>query len=403
MLAAAFGLAASSVHFHTVGAMIVPLEQEMGWSRAAISTSLLIASTLLVFAAFAAGVLADRVGARRVGIVGISLYALSLAGIGMSGPSITSWYVAWGVMAVANGFATGVIWTMAIVSRFEKHRGLALALTLSGTGLTVAGVPVFSLYFTESWGWRSAYFGLCAVILVGVVPLLLAFFRDSHDLARHSSASSPSVPVGGSKPGLSVHTAIRGRQLWQIAVSFFLLGVGIGSMIVHLQPMLIESGMTATTAAVIASSIGPALVISRLLTGVLLDRFSTVLIAGSVALFPAICCVTVLNFDGSIMMATTAALLIGAALGTEVDVMAFVVSRYMGPKNYGALFGLVSGIFGISVGFAPVLAGAAYDNLGSYSSMLWVNVFCSLLASIMLFTLGRACGMSEYHDKCYQW
>ncbi len=148
--------------------------------------------------------------------------------------------------------------------------------------------------------------------------------------------------------------------------------------------------MTGRTAAFVASVVGPSLIVGRLVTGALLDRLRTPLVAGTVAVFPAVCCLMMLCFDGSVVVAVLIAILLGVATGAEGDVLAFIVARYLGAKNYGALFGIVGGIFGLGMGLAPVLAGMSYDELGSYSLLLQINVVCSLLGAGMLYTLGRA-------------
>lgn len=394
VLAAAVGLGAGTIHYHSLGVMIVPLEEAMGWPRRDISAGLLITSIATIFFVFVAGAIADRIGARRVGVVGLVSYAIALVVIGLSGPGLGSWYLAWGCLAVVHGMAAGVIWSLAIVSRFSRHRGLALALTLSGSGICVAVVPPFALLLIEAWSWRAAYFGLAALIILVALPLVLAFFRDAHDLARSTSGRATvgdfSEDARENKTGLSWRAALAGRHVWQLAASFFLIAIAVSTLLVHLQPMLIDTGMTGRTAAFVASVVGPSLIVGRLVTGALLDRLSTPHVAGTVALFPAVCCLMMLGFDGSVVVAVLIAILLGVATGAEGDVLAFIVARYLGAKNYGALFGIVGGIFGLGMGLAPVLAGMSHDELGSYSLLLQINVVCSLLGAGMLYALGRA-------------
>ncbi|MDE0511890.1 MAG: MFS transporter [Gammaproteobacteria bacterium] len=391
-MAAAIGSGAGVVHYHSLGAMIVPLEQTMGWSRSEISSGLLIGSITALFFTFLAGMVADRIGARRVALTGVTLYAMAIVGIGFSGPTIVSWYVAWGVLAVVQGMASGVIWSLAIVSRFSRHRGLALAIVLSGSGLCVAVVPPFALLLTETWGWRAAYFGLGAAIIVVAMPFLIAFFRDAHDLARSNADAAAVVHAADareSKTGLSLHEVFAGRLVYQSGISFVLLGIAVSTFLVHLQPMLIDAGITAKTAAFIASVVGPSLIVGRLVTGALLDRMSTPLISGTIALLPPVCCLLMLGFDGSFIVAVLIAILLGLVTGAEGDLLAFVLAKYFGAKNFGALLGIVGGIFGIGFGLAPVLAGMTFDTLGSYTLILKINAIFSLLAATMLYALGN--------------
>ena len=392
VLAAGLGCGAGTIHFHSVGVMIVPLEQAMGWSRSEISGGMLIASLSVGIVTFFAGAVADRIGARRVAITGLTLYALALIGIGFSGPTLLSWYAAWSFLALVQGMATAVIFAVAVVSRFSKHRGLALGITLSGSGLVITTVPPFALWLTETWGWSAAYFGLAALIYLIPLPFLLAFFRDAHDLARSKAVQKSAAAfedARAGKKGLSIRVALTGRHAWRLAFSFLVLAIGVATFLVHLQPMLIGSGMSARTAAYIASVVGPSLIVGRLITGAVLDRLRTPIVAGIVAVFPAMCCLLMLNFNGSIAVAIVVAIMLGVATGSEGDVLSYIVAEYMGEKNYGALFSVIGGIVGLGFGVAPYIAGLIYDIFGSYTLMLNVNLFAALLASGILFTLPK--------------
>ena len=392
VLAAALGGGAGTIHFHSLGVMIVPLEQAMGWSRSEISGGMLIASLSVGIVTFFAGAVADRIGARRVAITGLTLYALGLIAIGFSGPTLLSWYAAWSFLALVQGMATAVIFAIAVVSRFSKQRGLALGITLSGSGLVAATAPPFALWLIENWGWSAAYFGLAAVIYLIALPFVLAFFRDAHDLARSTAMQTNAAAVEdarATKKGLSIRVALTGRHAWRLAFSFLVLSVGVATFLVHLQPMFIGSGLSAKTAAYIASVVGPSLIVGRLITGALLDRIRTTIVAGIIALFPAMCCLLMLNFDGSIAVAIVMAIILGIATGSEGDVLSYIVAEYMGEKNYGALFSVIGGIVGLGFGVAPYVAGLIYDTFGSYTLMLNVNMFAALLVSGILFTLPK--------------
>lgn len=393
VLASALGFASGTVHFHSLGVLIIPLEEAMGWSRSEISGGMLITSIAVSFFSVLAGTAADRIGARRIAITGLILYALGLVAIGFSGPSIISWYVAWGFLAMFQAMASGIIFAIAIVSRFSKHRGLALGVTLSGSGFTIAVVPPITLWLTEMWGWRAAYFGLSTLILVIALPLVLAFFRDSHDLSRASASKHTddlAVDARAAKSGLDIKEAVLGTHAWRLMVSFFMIVIGVATFLVHLQPMLIDGGMTAANAAYIASVVGPSLIVGRLITGAVLDRVRTPLVAGTIALFPVVCCLLMLNFDGSIATAILIAILLGISTGAEGDVLSYVVAEYVGEKNYGAMYSLIGGLVGLGFGVAPYFAGLSYDLLGSYSVILKINAAAGVIAAVMLYTLSKA-------------
>lgn len=73
--------------------------------------------------------------------------------------------------------------------------------------------------------------------------------------------------------GFSFREAVATRQFVFIAFSFLLLGIMSGGILAHLVPLLTDRGVTPTMAANVASLLGVALIVARLFTGYLLDRF----------------------------------------------------------------------------------------------------------------------------------
>ena len=61
----------SGLHGYSLGVMIVPLEQELGWTRAQISAGPLIISCIGLFAGPVVGLGIDRIGPRPIAIAGV--------------------------------------------------------------------------------------------------------------------------------------------------------------------------------------------------------------------------------------------------------------------------------------------------------------------------------------------
>jgi MFS family permease len=68
--------------------------------------------------------------------------------------------------------------------------------------------------------------------------------------------------------------------------------------------------------------------------------------------------------------AMIAIVLLGFAGGVEVDLLAYLVARYIGVRNYGVVYGTIFGLFSIGAGAGPTLLGYAYDRTGSYSLIM---------------------------------
>jgi MFS family permease len=392
VLAAAVGFGVVTVHYHSLGVMIRPLSDLFGWSRGQISAGLMIGSFGIMVLGPVFGNIADRIGARRMALLGICAYSAGLVAIGLSGPSIWTWYAAWTFMGVGQAMAAGTVWTMAIASRFERHRGLALALALSGTGLIAAFAPVLTFAVFEAHGWRAAYFVLAGGIIVFVLPLLWALFWDASDLARRDAKRvggiAPSAAVVA-KAGLTLAEALRTLRFWQMGLAFLIAALSISAMLIHFQPMLIDGGLPPASAAAIAAVIGPSLVFGRLIGGYLLDRVFAPLVAMVVFLIPTISCFLLFNYQGGWQDALIIGICLGAAAGAELDLIAYLTARYFGLKSYGAIYGILGGLFAVGAGLAPVLAGAAFDITGSYQTILLIFGMGLLTCATMIGLLGK--------------
>src|SRR4051812_22673198 len=106
VLAAILGYTASAIHQQSLGVMMKPLSAAFGWSRAEIAAAASMASIGTIVTAPLVGRLVDRFGARKVSSIGLPLYCLGIAAAGLTGPSIWSWYLVWGFVALVY-MATG--------------------------------------------------------------------------------------------------------------------------------------------------------------------------------------------------------------------------------------------------------------------------------------------------------
>ncbi|MDG2004639.1 MAG: hypothetical protein P8J20_15055 [Novosphingobium sp.] len=92
--------------------------------------------------------------------------------------------------------------------------------------------------------------------------------------------------------------------------------------------------------------------------------------------------------EADIMKAAIAAALFGLAGGGEVDVLAYMTSRYFGLKSFGTLFALVS-VFGtIGLGLEPLLGGLVHDLTGTYDPLLLAVMHGAIFAAFLAARLG---------------
>ena len=382
----ALGYGAATAHIYSAGLFIAPLEREFGWSRAAITGGLTVISVISVFGAPFVGLLIDRIGARKIGIPGLAVYAAGIAALSLAGPSLLGWYALWILIGVGSLMTKATVWTSAVASRFDRSRGLAMAITLCGAGFGSALMPVLANRLLVAFNWREAYLALGGIIALVSIPLMIPFLRDARDVARTRAPTSQPVPVLG---GLHFAEAVRSARFFKLALISFLAVSAMTAMMVHMVPILSERGFTSSDAARIAGLAGVGSVIGRLGTGFLLDRFSGTMIGGVGFSLPILVVLAIYGAGDLPWVAAPAAFLLGVTLGTEVDVIGYVTSRYFGMRNFGGVFGTLIGLQSLAVGTGPLIASFIFDHTRSYDWVLSGVVPIFVLATGLILSMGK--------------
>jgi predicted MFS family arabinose efflux permease len=152
-------------------------------------------------------------------------------------------------------------------------------------------------------------------------------------------------------------------------------------------PLLTDHGISAAAAAAIMGIFGLATMAGRLLAGYLVDRIFAPLVATVFFLAPIAGFVLLSTPSGA--SPAIGVILLGLGLGTEIDLIAFLVSRYMGQRAFGEIYGYCFMIFGLGSSFGRFLGGFLYDLAGSYDSALIGAGGALVLAVIFVNLLGR--------------
>ncbi len=80
--------------------------------------------------------------------------------------------------------------------------------------------------------------------------------------------------------------------------------------------------------------------------------------------------------------------MIGLGLGAEIDLIAFLTSRYFGQRAFGQLYGFCFMLFGLGSSFGRYIGGAVYDLSGSYNPALVGAAIALVLAVVLVYRLG---------------
>ena len=388
ILAAALGVGAGTtgLPFYTFGIFIAPMTAEFGWGRGEIALgSLFLTTGTFVLAPFI-GQAADRFGARPIGMISLGLLAAALIVLPLVVTSRVSWYGAWLFVAIMGSGTAAMVWTKVVALWFTRMRGLALGLTLIGTGLSGAIGPIFVNLLIAQYGWRAGFFGMAAVVGLGVLPVVALLFRPPSRLSPSTAEMAADQPV----PGFFLRQAWGQMAFWRIGIGFFAVSLGIAATIVHLVPLLIDRGLDPATAAAIAGSMGMSVIVGRLSCGFLVDRINPPRVAGVLLALPAFGSLLLAYGSEDLLVAIPAALMIGLAAGAEVDLVAFLTGRHFGLKAFGAILGCELAMFGAGAALGPPIMGLLRDVTGNYQAGLTLYAGTYILGAALIAGLGKA-------------
>jgi MFS family permease len=187
--------------------------------------------------------------------------------------------------------------------------------------------------------------------------------------------------------GITWNDAWRDQTFWIMVGAFFLVGASVQGCVVHLAPMLTDRGGTAAQAALATSLLGLALLVGRLISGYSLDRFFAPRVA--MVFFGAAALGISLLWRAPVgRTAYLAAFLVGLGAGAEVDIIAFLHSRYFGLLAFGEIYGYAFASFAMAGALGPLLMGLGFDHTGSYGSVLIGFLIATLVAMATMLKLG---------------
>lgn len=397
VLASFIGLALSYAMFtvFVFGTFVAPLEAEFGWQRGPMSLALTIANISVVIASPLLGVLVDRIGVRRVMLVSIALLGICVGSMSRMTGNIWFYYAMHFLIPLLGAGTLPLSYSRIMINWFAKKRGIALGISLSGFGVGATLMPAIAQFIIEHWGWREAYLTFSFLVLFISLPLTYFLLRETPgEMGMHPDGASripdnfESTPATDADVGLTGWEAARTRSYWLIFGSFALVGVGITSILGHLVPILTGRGISSSMAVVCMSAVGFGLIFGRILAGFLMDRYFAPYVA-AVFLLGLLIGTVILAAGATGPVIFIAAILVGLATGSEISEIAYIVSRYFGPKAFGQIYGIMFAAFQLGSAAGAYAMGWYFDLAGNYINALWVVAVLVAVGILLIIMLGK--------------
>jgi MFS family permease len=271
------------------GVLMVPLQQEFGWSTTVLSAAVSINLVLFGLTAPFAAALMERFGIRAV-----TATALVLIGMGSALTVLVnqSWQIllTWGLLIGLGTGSMALVFAATIANTwFSRSRGLVIGILTAGSAAGQLVFLPFIAILAQDPGWRQASL-LIAAGALAVVPLVLKFLKNSPaDVGVLPYGAAPAAggaeeqpaAEAGDRPNAAVRAlqvlrrASKVRTFWALAAGFAICGATTNGLIgTHFIPSAHDHGMPETTAAGLLAVVGIFDIVGTIASGWLTDRFN---------------------------------------------------------------------------------------------------------------------------------
>lgn len=384
--AATAGMSLAAVSTASFGVMVVPIEEDTGWSRTEISVAPMLISAMVICFATLFGAAIDRLGPRRVALVAVPVLSGAIAMLSQVGTQVWQWWALWAVIGIASAVAP-TVWVAPVTRTFAAGRGLAMAIVLSGSGISSTLVPVIANAFVEDHGWRAAYLYTGAIWFAVVFTLVVLFLRTP-GASPAPAATQEQAPAPESLPGLTARQGFASAVFYKLLFATVIANFAGIAMMLNLVPIMRWTGLSAGSAAAVFGLVGVSTIVGRLAGGGLMDRFSAGRIAASAAALMAVLPVLLLLFPGSVPASILGVVTYGLMGGAMMPSVAYLASRHLGQRAFGTLYATIMAAMSIGIGLGPLLANLVYDQVQSYGPVLWGALPLFALGALLFATLG---------------
>jgi MFS family permease len=370
-----------------------PLVVDFHASRASVSLAFSLFNLVGALLIPCTGMAIDRFGAKRVILAFTLLYGVVLCSALWVGASLWQLYLFFIILgtAMASGPAP-VPYGVVISHWFNRRRGLALALSMMGIGIGSVVVPMVAQRLISMFGWRSSFAIFGGAVLLMPLPVIAALLQNDpaqRGLRPDGDGQNQLSPLPPQqKQSLPWRDIWHSPTFWVLICIFSLTGASVHGVVLHLSAILTDGGVTAERAAMATSLVGAAVIVGRLGSGYLLDRFFAPRVAILFYSFTAVgLAMLCMGIHGN--LALVASFLTGLGMGAEVESMGYMMSRYFGLTAFGTAYGFAFGAYMVSGSAGVLLMGAGYDRFHSYTVPLAGFLVAMVLALILLARLGE--------------
>lgn len=380
----------------------VALTEEFHWSRG--STAGVQSVALLTYTAMApiVGRLIDYHGPKKTILPGIVLLSVGLALCSLV-RGLFTFYIFYGILvAIGFTFVSIVSYSTILSYWFERKRGIASGIAVSGMGLGTFLLVPLCQYFINVYGWRFSYLcfgGLAFCILFPLSTLFLKHKPEELGLqvdgatvtGRRTIRQVQVRDKRWASTAWTVSKAFKEARFWAFLAFCFLSMTGLYGLLIHEVRFLVDCGLDRMAAAYVVSLVGIISLVARIFWGWLSDRIGreNTVTAGTVFLSAAAVFLLLLGRShGTHAYVYLFAIAFGLGWAVMAPMFMAVAADMFQGRNFGSIYGVVEAVIGSGSAVGAWLAGFIYDKTGSYNAAFLYTAVVSLISCIFVWIAG---------------
>lgn len=349
----------------------------------------------------------DRIGGRPVVLASMAVMGLAFIAMAFA-TNVWMLTVLYGfvISSAAGGLSpsmTGVF----VVRWFQRKRGTAMSLLVSGGSVGGLVLVPFMTYLFLATNWQTAWIAAGVISLLLALPLLWLIVRsDPRDMGLHPDGDSNDVVAERAASGANVlpvgplnadrwQTSFRSAPIWQLSLAYWVCGITTASISVHFVRWAGAEGISPGTAALAFGLLSGINAASVIFIGSISDRMQRKTLLGVVYLVRAVAFLALIVLPGDAALWTFAVVGGGSWLAT-VPLTNSLTADVYGIRHVGILGGLILMTHQLGGALAVFLFGVAFDRWGSYDAAFAAGAIALVAAGVLAFTIREKAVSARY-------
>ena len=393
-IAVLLNMAGGSINL-VFGVLVVPLQEQMGWSPAGITLAYSLTAVTAAVLAPMAGAATDRYGARKVIMVGIASFVLGAVATGFTTQVWHIW-MTYGFLLGVTHVCINVGILTSVTSWFRTRLGVGVGLMLASQGLGPALMAVLIGLLMASVDWRKGFWiiGVAGGVLMG--GLVLMFRGQPSDMGLRPYGVKPIDPVRPKwDPAVEKVRLNAYRERMQATGAFWklvwvhLLGcLGHAIILIYIIPIAVVAGVDEVSAAGVLSTLALVSALTRFLTPVAAERLGARRTMAAMFILQGLP-VLLLFWAGEVWQFYLFAVAFGIGYGGEGSGFPVINRQYFGLGPMGRSFGWQACGAMIGMALGGWSGGVLYAIFGSYDTTILLSVLTSVAGGLLILSMER--------------